>query len=178
LLGCYKNFPKNIHGIILFEYQDPAKSLQQAILCTFNRLNSETFDLEAVTPYLKQNCDVGFEFGVADGFDFNFLDQNELDQCLKCVDEKELKTLDFFCAVRYHLIREDGERIPLRFDYHVLRFAFQEGGLELRIRHEKGTQHVQSDDLTAFLVKQVNAELSRRQLASLFLGNFEKVNVK
>jgi hypothetical protein len=164
LLGCYKNFPKNIHGTILFEYQDPAKS--------------ETFELDAVTPYLKQNCVVGFEFGVADDFDFNFLDNNELDKCLKCVDEKELETLDFFFAVRYHLIREDGERVPLRFDYDVLRFAFQEGGLELRIRHEKGTQHVQLDDLTAFLVKQINAELSRRQLSSLVLGNFEKVNVK
>ena len=178
MLGRYKNFPKNIHGIALFEYQYPEKSLQQAILSTFHRLNSETFELDAVTPYLQQNCEVGFEFGVAEGFDFNFLDNNELDQYLKCVDTKELETLDFFFAVRYHLIREGGEHIPLRFDYHVLRFAFQDGGLELRIRHEKGTQHVPLDDLTDFLVKQINTELSRRQLIPLFLGNFEKVSLK
>jgi hypothetical protein len=178
LLGRYENFPENIHGIALFQYQDSAKSLQQTILCTFHRLNSEIFDLGAVTPYLKQKCDVGFEFGVADGFDFNFLDQNELDQCLKSVDETEVEALDFFFSVRYHLIRDDGKRVPLRFDYHVLRFVFQEGGLELRIRHERGTQHVPLDDLTDFLVKQINVELSRRQLVPLFFGSFEKVSLQ
>ena len=144
----------------------------------FHRLNHETFDLVTVTPYLKQKCEVGFEFGVADGFDFNFLDQNELDQCLKSIAEKELETLDFFFAVRYHIIREKSKRVPLRFDYHVLRFTFQESGLELRIRHERGTQRVPLDDLTDFIVKQINVELSRRQLTTLFFGNFKKVSLQ
>ena len=178
MLGCYENFPKNFHGISFFQYQDSAKGLQQAILGTFHRLNGETFDLGAVTPYLKQNCVVGFEFGVADGFDFNFMDQNELDQCLKSVTETEMETLDFFFAVHYHLVRDDGKRVPLKFDYHVIRFVFQEGGLELQIRHEKGTQRVPLDDLTDFLVKQINAELSRKQMMPLFFGDFGKVNVK
>jgi len=160
---------------LAFQYFDCAKGLQQAILGTFHRLNSEAFDLGAVTPYLKQSCMVGFEFGVADGFDFNFLDQNELIRCLKSVDETEMETLDFFFAVRYHLVRDDGKRVPLKFDYHVIRFLFQEGGLELQIRHEKGTQRVPLDDLTAFLVEQINAELSRKHLAPLFCGNFGKV---
>jgi hypothetical protein len=134
--------------------------------------------LDAVTPYLKQKCEVSFEFGVAEGFDFNFLDQKELDQCLRSVAKKELQTLDFFFAVRYHLIREGGKRVPLRFDYHVLRFSFQESGLELRIRHERGTQRVPLEDLTDFLVKQINVELSRRQLTALFFGNFEKVSLQ
>ena len=178
MLGHYENFPENIHGIALFQYQDSTKSLQQAILCVFHRLNHETFDLGTVTPYLKQKCRVGFEFGVADGFDFNFLDQNELDQCLKSIAEKELKTLDFFFVVRYHIIREKSKRVPLKFDYHVLRFTFQESGLELRIRHERGTQRVPLDDLTDFMVKQINVELSRRQLTALFFGNFEKVSLQ
>ena len=154
------------------------KGLQRAILCVFHRLNNETFDLGAVTSYLKQSCKVGFEFGVADGFDFNFLDQNELDKCLKSVTENELQILDFFFAVRYHLIKKDNKRVPLRFDYHVLRCVFQEGGLELQIRHEKGTQRVPLDDLTGFLVKQINVELSRNQRMPLFFGDFGKVSVK
>ena len=178
MLGCYENFPKNFHDISFFQYQDSAKGLQQAILGAFHRLNRETFDLGAVTPYLKQNCVVGFEFGVADGFDFNFLDQNELDQCLKSVAETELETLDFFFAVRYHIVRDDGKLVPLKFDYHVIRFVFQEGGLELQIRHEKGTQRVPLDDLTGFLVKQINAELSQKQMMPLFFGDLAKVNVK
>jgi len=177
LLGCYENFPKNFHDTSFFQYQDSAKGLQQAILGAFHRLNRKTFDLGAVTPYLKQNCVVGFEFGVADGFDFNFLDQNELDQCLKNFAETEMETLDFFFAVRYHIVRDDGKRVPLKFDYHVIRFVFQEGGLELQIRHEKGTQRVPLDDLTDFLVKQINAELSRKQMMPLFFGDFGKVNV-
>jgi len=178
LLGRYENFPETVHAVALFDYQDSAKEVQQAILCALHNLNHERYDLDAVTPYLKQKCEVGFEFGVAEGFDFNFLDQKELDQCLRSVAEKELQTLDFFFAVRYHIIREAGKRVPLRFDYHVLRFIFQESGLKMRIRHERGTQRVPLDELTAFLVKQINAELSRRQLTPLFSGAFEKVSVK
>ena len=177
MLGHYENFPENVHCIAFFGYQDAAKNIQQAILCALHRLNNETFDLGAVTPYLKQRCEVSFEFGVAEGFDFNFLDQKELDRCLKNVAEKELQTLDFFFVVLYHSSRENGKRIPLRFDYHVLRFTFQKDGLELQIRHEKGTQRVPLDDLTDFIVKQINAELSRRQLAPLIFGNFEKVRL-
>ena len=178
MLGRYENFPESVHGVALFDYQDPARKVQQAILCALHNLNHERYDLDAVTPYLKQNCEVSFEFGVAEGFDFNFLDQKEVDQCLRSVAEKELQTLDFFFAVRYHLIREDSKRVPLRFDYHVLRFSFQESGLELRIRHERGTQRVPLDDLIDFMAKRINAELSRRELTPLILGAFEKVHVK
>ena len=178
MLGRYENFPENVHAVALFDYQDSAKEVQQAILCALHNLNHERYDLDAVTPYLKQKCEVGFEFGVAEGFDFNFLDQRELDQCLRSVAEKELQTLYFFFVVRYHIIREAGKRVPLRFDYHVLRFSFQESGLELRIRHERGTQRVTLDDLTAFIAKRVNVELSQRQLTPLILGAFEKVIVK
>jgi hypothetical protein len=178
LLGRYENFPETVHAVALFDYQDSAKEVQKAILCALHHLNHERYDLDAVTPYLKQKCKIGFEFGVAEGFDFTFLDHKELDQCLKSVAEKELETLDFFFAVRYHLIREDSKRIPLRFDYHVLRFSFQESGLEMRIRHERGTQRVPLDDLTDFLVKQINIELSRRQLTPLFFGDFKKVSIQ
>ncbi len=178
MLGRYENFPETVHAVALFDYQDSAKEVQKAILCALHNLNHERYDLDAVTPYLKQKCEVSFEFGVAEGFDFNFLDQKELDQCLRSVAEKELQTLDFFFVVRYHIIGEAGKRVPLRFDYHVLRFTFQESGLELRICHEKGTQRVTLDDLTDFIAKRINAELSRRQLTPLILGAFKKVRIK
>ena len=177
MFGHYENFPNNIQGISFFQYQNSAKDLQQAILCTFHRLNSETSDLVTITPYLKRNCMVGFEFGVADGFDFNFLDTYELHQCLRGVEEHELETLDFFFVVRYHHIMDNGKWVPLRFDYHVLRFLFQKDRLELQIRHEKGIQHILLDDITDFLVKQINIELSKKQLTPLF-GEFIKISVK
>jgi hypothetical protein len=177
LLGRYENFPENVHGVAHLEHQNSAKEAQKAIICTFHRLNQETFDLSVLNPYLKQKCEVGFEFGVADGACFNFLNPKELARCLKSVDETEMECLDFFFAVRYHRVRDGGERLPLKFDYCVLRFSFKEGGLELRIRHERGTQRVPLDELTEFLVKQMNVELSQRRLTPLFFGVFKKVSI-
>jgi len=177
LFGRYENFPETVHGVALFNYQGSAKSIQQAILCALHHLNHEVYDLGAVTPYLKQKCEVGFEFGVAEGFVFNFLDEKELDQCLRRIAEEELQTLDFFFVVRYHT-SDSGKRVPLRFDYHVLRYIFQEGCLEMRIRHEKGTQRIPLDDLTDFIAKRINAELSRRRLNPLVLAYFEKVRLQ
>ena len=178
LLGRYENFPENVHSLAFFSYQSPAKSLQQAILCAFHRLNSETFDLVAVTPYLKRNCNVGFEFGIADGFDFNFLDQTELEKSLKAVDEKQLRVLDFFFAIRYHETRKGSRKVPLRFDYLIIRFVFHEDQLEARIRHEKGTQRVPLDELTGFVVNQINVELCRAQLNPLLLNEKNKISIE
>lgn len=178
MLGRYEYFPQNLHGIANVQYQNSPKELQCEILRAFYRLNSEVFDLCSITPYLKQKCEVSFEFGVADGSDFIFLDQNELDLCLKSVNETECGTLDFFFAVRYHLIRESGKRVALRFDYHVLRLFFQQGIFELQIRHEKGTQRVPLDDLTKFLVKKINIELSLKNLQLLNFRNFEKIVIQ
>jgi hypothetical protein len=178
LFGSYKNFPKNVHVIASFYFQDPVKSVQQAILRTFHRLNSEVHDLGAVTPYLRQKCEVTFEFGIAEGDIFNFLDENELDRCLWDIDENKCQTLDFFFVVRYHTTGERGGKLPLRFDYHVLRFTFQENCLNMQVRHVRGIQRVQLDDLTDFIAKRINAEFSRRHLNPLALAHFKKVGLQ
>lgn len=178
MLGRYENFPNTVHGVASFIFRGPVKSVQQAILCALHRLNSEVHDLGAVTSYLKRKCEVSFEFGVAEGDAFNFLDKNELEHCLRDIKEKEFQTLDFFFVVRYHTTRDGGGRVPLRFDYHVLRFMFQEDCLEMQVRHEKGARRVQLDDLVDFIAKRINAELSRRRLNPLVLTHFEKVGLQ
>ena len=178
MLGNYKNFPENIHGIALFEYQESTKILQRTILFALHHLNNETYNLGTVTPYLKQSYEVGFEFGVAEDYDFNFLDSMELEQCERSIAENELETLDFFFAVRYHKITKDNKRIPQKFDYHLLRFIFQRNGLELRMRHERGPQRVPIDDLIKFIAKQINLELSQKQLTPIIIEDFTKVNIK
>jgi hypothetical protein len=178
LFGLYDNFPDTVHGVALFNYQGSGKSIQPAILCAFHHLNHEVYDLGAVTPYLKQKCEVSFEFGVAEGTVFNFLDDKELDQCLRRVAERELQTLDFFFVVRYHATSKGGKRVPLRFDYHVLRYIFQEGYLEMRIRHERGTQKIPLDDLVDFTAQRINVELSRRRLTALVLRYLKKVRLQ
>ena len=118
-------------------------------------------------PFFEQDYKVSFEFGIADGSDFIFLDEKELEKDLKALDENEFEVLDFFVVVRYHRSNDKEKQIPLRFDYHMLRFAFHEKIVELLIRHERGTQRIATEDLVEFLTKQVNIELKKRQLLSL-----------
>lgn len=166
VLGRFYNFPKNIHEVAVFNYQHQ-KKVQQTILQTIQRLNTKTFEINDILPFFEQDNKVSFEFGIADGSDFIFLDKKQLEQTLKAVDEDEREVLDFFVAVRYHKINDMGKRVPLRFDYHVLRFAFHEKILELQMRHERGTQRISTEDLVEFLTKKVNLELKKRQLTLL-----------
>ena len=177
MLGRYENFPENVHRLASFYFYEPAKSVQQAILSSFCRLNKESFDVGAITPYLQQPCEVSFEFGVADGFDFVFLDDAELKKCLEQIDESEFQVLDFFFTVRYYRFK-GSRKIPLRFDYTVIRFRFYEDHLEARIRHEKGTQRISLDDLTAFISKKVNIELSSKGLGQIVWRKSDKIRIE
>jgi len=178
LLGNYENFPENVHGIGVFQYQEPTMRVQQAILFALHQLNHEIYNVDNVIPYLKQNYKVGFEFGVAEDYDFNFLDKSELERCVRKVIEKEQETLDFFFVVRYHNIRENNKRVPLKFDYHLLRFIFRRSELELKTRHEKGPQHVPIEDLIDFITTRINIELLQQQLTPLTIGDFVKISIR
>ncbi len=169
MLGRYENFPEVIHGIVRFICESSIRKVQQTILSALHSLNHEVCGLRAVTPHLAQECMVSFELGVAEDFDFNFLDEKELDRLQRSIVEKELSTLDFFFVVRYHVVNDKGKRVPLKFDYHMLRFMFQENSVELRICHERGTQRVPLEDLITFITKRINEELSQRQLKPLNL---------
>jgi hypothetical protein len=169
LLGRYENFPKVIHGVARFTCESSIRKVQQAVLSALHHLNQEACGLSAVTPHLSQECEVSFELGVAEDFDFNFLDEKELDRFQKSIAEKELSTLDFFCVVRYHVVNDVEKRVPLKFDYHMLRFMFQEDGVELRICHERGTQRVPLEDLITFIAKRINEESSQKRLKPLNL---------
>jgi len=170
LLGRYENFPEVIHGVARFAFKFPIRKVQQAILCAFRQLNQEVCGLNAVTPHLPPDIEVSFEVGVAEDVEFNYLDEEELDRFQRSIVEKELPILDFFCVARYHMVNDRGKRIPLKFDYHMLRFMFQENNMELRICHERGTQRVPLEDLVTFITKRINEELSKKRLKPL---NFE-----
>jgi len=169
LLGRYENFPEIIHGVARFTCESPIRRVQQTILAALHNLNHVVHGLSAIAPHLPQKCEVSFELGVAEDFDFNFLDKKELDRFQRSMVEKELSTLDFFFVVRYHVVNDRRKRVPLKFDYHMLRFMFQENSMELRICHERGTQRVPLEDLINFIAKRINEELSQRQLKPLNL---------
>jgi len=167
LLGQYERFPQIVHGIGSYAYKSPASVLQQAILEVFYRLNKEDHELSKVTYIPSSQCKVSFEVGVAEDISFNFLDDEELERCEKSVEKNALQFLDFFCVVRYHVVKAGGKRVALWFDHYFLRFIFYQRDLELRVVHERGTQHIHLEDLINFLVKRINDELSKRKLETL-----------
>lgn len=168
MLGQYEKFPQIVHGIGSFTYKFPAGALQEVILQIFHRLNKETYDLRNIThlPSSSQ-CKVSFEVGIAEDVSFDFLDDEELERFHKSIQKDTLPFLDFFCVVRYHVVKTGGKRVPLKFDHYFLRFIFHQRDLEVRIVHEKGTQHIHLEDLVNFAIKQINNELARRKLETL-----------
>jgi hypothetical protein len=169
LLGRYENFPQVIHGIARFICQPSTRKVQHAISRTLHELNEQVFSLEDIAAFSSSECEVGFEFGIADRLEFNYLDAEELNRLRESIFEKALSSLDFFCVVRYHTF-EDGKRVPLRFDYHMLRFVFPEKNrLELRVSHERGIRHISVENLITFVTKRINEELSESRLKPLKL---------
>ena len=98
------------------------KNLQECILNTFYYLNNKNFDLTNLLPHTEFKCTVSFEFGVADGISFIFLDQKELEKSIKFIEKNNYENLDFFFVVRYHISKFSGKLVPLRFDYYILGF--------------------------------------------------------
>jgi len=168
VLGHYENFPETIHGVAQFTHRLSVRKLQQAILHALHRLNQETHKLDAVAPFSSLKCEVSFEFGVAEGDIFNYLDKEELDRLHGDIVKRALPILDFLCVVKYH-ITKGGKRVPLRFDYHLLRLMFQRRRVQLQIFHERGTQRVSLEDLVTFITKCIKDELSQEQLQPLSL---------
>jgi len=168
LLGKYEKFPQIVHRVGSFTYKLSAAALQQAILQTFHSLNKQTFSLSDVT-HLPSSvpCKVSFEVGIAEDVAFNFLDDEELERCQKSIQKDVLQFLDFFCVARYHVMKADKKRTALKFDHYFLRFIFYQRDLELRIAHERGTQHIHLEDFVNFMVERINFELAKRKLETL-----------
>ncbi|UCF58691.1 MAG: hypothetical protein JSV15_06445 [Candidatus Bathyarchaeota archaeon] len=168
MLGRYENFPETVHGIARFAPTPSIAQMQEAILHALYQLNHEICDLERIVAVSLLKCEVSFEFGVAEAEEFNYLDEEELNRFRKSVVDKTFSVLDFFCVVRYH-VNKKGKRVPLKFDYHLLRFMFYGARMELRVTHERGAQHVSLEELIAFIAKRVNEDLSKKRLKPLTL---------
>lgn len=168
LLGRYENFPGLIHGVARFASPSSTAQVQQAILHALYQLNHEVCSLKEVVLFSTLKCEVSFEFGVAEGGGFNYLDAKELGRLRKSIAKKVLSVIDFFCVIRYH-VNKEGKRVPLKFDYQMLRFMFHNGSVELRVIHERGVQRVSLGDLITFIVKHTNEEISKERLKPLTL---------
>jgi hypothetical protein len=161
MLGVYENFPADIHKTINFETSISETSLQKALIDAFYVLNNKTLTFEEVAyPSLSQ-CIVGFEFGIAEENDFNFLDTHERDRIIAAIQKKPFSSLDFVCIFRYYKMQNEKKR-PLKFDHYMLRFRFAKKAAQMQILHEKGPMHISLKDLPFFMTRILNGEFSKK----------------
>jgi hypothetical protein len=171
LLGRYENFPDVIHGVARFTCESSKSKAQHAILSALHKLNEQVFSLKDIATISYSQCEVSFEFGVADGVEFGYLDAEELDKMQKSIAREVLQAMDFLWVIRYHIIK-NGKRVPLKFDYHMLRFIFyNRNNLELRVSHQRGIRRISVENLITFITKRINEELSQNRLRQLVVEN-------
>jgi hypothetical protein len=163
MLGFYTNFPRNVHRLAAFSTSISNRRLQHALAETACKLNGEILQLQEIASPSLHNCTIVFEFGIAEGDDFSFLDNQEKDKLVKTVKKKTFQVMDFLCAIRYYKIEEE-KKVPLRFDYYMLRFVFGKNMVGLHVFHEKGPMHVSPEELVEFIINKVNTAFSRKVL--------------
>lgn len=144
------------------------KTLEEAIVTAAYNLNRQGYD-PSTTTLTKISCKIDFEFGIAEGANFSYLDFEEMDRFRKSLAKKEtMFCIDFLCIVKYH-VAIGLKQQPLKFDNYMLRFIFRKPQVQLRVFHEKGTQRLSMEELIEFLTKQVNAELEEMEAKPLRL---------
>lgn len=166
MLGFYENFPITVQKVIHFTTAASTKTLQKTIVQCLQKLNSEKLSLKEITRLSTPQCLVIFEFGIADGETFNYLDLEETQKVLEKIRKTPLQILDFFCAIRYYK-EQSGKRTPLKFDYYMLRLAFDEDLMEVLIFHERGPRHTPPEDIVNLIVERVNRHYQRKVLKTV-----------
>ncbi len=162
MLGRFENFPENIHHIDTFKSSLSNQKLQQKLLQTLQDTNGRTFSFEEINNPTLYECQVVLEFGLADNENFNYLDDEETKQALEALGKHAFQILDFFLAIRYQKITA-ARKTPLKFDYYMIRFAFEEeDSVELKVFHERGPRYVSPEDVINFVEKQVNEGSARK----------------
>jgi len=163
MLGVYDNFPNGVHNIADFSTTIPNKRLQDALVNALYKLNNETLTLEeAATPSIPE-CRVNFEFGIAEGCEFTYIDDEEKQKIQKIIERKPFFILDFLCIISYHKLK-NMKKTTLKSDRYIVRFTFYQTLLQIQIFHEKGLMYVSPKDLPEFLARRISAESSKKAL--------------
>jgi len=164
-LGHHENFPLQVHRVEGYNSSLSAKQLQEKILHILQVVNGKEFCFEEVAIPTVPGGRVIFEFGLADGQSFSYLDETTLETALGALS-KETQVLDFFCVIRYYKGVGD-KKTPLKFDYYMIRTLYDKGVLEVQIYHERGPRYVTPQDLSEFIVGKVNGGQTRKILKPL-----------
>jgi len=79
MIGQYENFPLNIHFLENFSSTFTIKKLQERLIETLKDFNRKPFCFEEISIPTIPNGEVIFEFGIAEGEGFNFLNEEAME---------------------------------------------------------------------------------------------------
>jgi hypothetical protein len=160
-LGFYENFPPNIHLVETFNSALSSKQLQQRLIQVFYEINRKEFSFEEAANPTIPECKLIFEFGLAEAEGFNYIDGEEVKKVQNLLGKENLRTMDFFCAIRYY---KGEKKSALKFDYYLLRTVYNRDILEIQVFHKKGPRYISPEDLTLFIFNKTNEAANRKIL--------------
>jgi hypothetical protein len=164
MIAVYERFPELcIHDRELFTTKLSSKQLQQKLILAIRRINGKTFTFEEMGNPSLPACTVLFEFGIAEANNFSYIDEEEAKKVQAYLKKQAFKIMDFLCAIRYYKDYSSNKK-PLRFDYYLTRFIFNECMMELQIFHERGPRHISPRDIVTFLSNRINESSPRKFL--------------
>jgi hypothetical protein len=163
MLGKYDNFPLNIHFLESFTSTLNSKLLKQKLVQTLLDMNRKPFCFEEIAIPTIPDSEVIFEFGIAEGNGFNFLDQQETEKALNTFKTEPTQTLDFFCAIRYYKITKQ-KKTALKFDYYMFKTGFASKTLEFQVFHKQGPRYISPEDLVTIITEKINKTSNKRAL--------------
>lgn len=163
MLGFYENFPEGVHRIESFTSALSSKRLQQGLINVLSEINRKTFSFEEVANPTVPNCIIIFEVGLAEEKSFNYIDEEETRKTLKVLKKETFNVMDFFCVVRYHKAKAE-KKTPLKFDYYMIRMAFNKDVVAILVFHERGPRYISPEDITTFIVRAINKTSTKKIL--------------
>jgi hypothetical protein len=172
MLGRYDNFPLNIHFLESFSSTLHSRQLQQKLIQTLYGMNGKSFSFEEIAIPTIPDSEVIFEFGIADGDGFNFLDEQETIKTLSMLKEESVQTLDFFCSIRYYKFTQQ-KKTALMFDYYMFKTGFSSKTLEFQVFHRQGPRYISPEDLVTIITEKINRALTKRALNKIEPENEE-----
>ena len=124
-------------------------------------INGKEYSFEEAANPTIHGCRLIFEFGLADADYFNYIDAEEEKKAQNFIENVNLPTIDFFCAIRYYKTNAD-KKTPLKFDYYLLRTLFGRGVFEMQISHKKGPRYLSPEDLDySLLTRSTNSAMTK-----------------
>ena len=164
MLGLYENFPQTIHLLENYGSILSRQKLQQKLVTVIQELNGRARSFEEIGNPAVPNCSVIFMFGIADTDGFKFLNDTQAQRLHEAIFSGKLQSIDWFCAIRYYKNTQP-KRTPLKFDYYVLRIAFNEkNAIQFQVSHERGPRYISPKDFVSFIVGILNGKSKRKIL--------------